>query len=183
MFLRGSLSESRITSGPAMLRKINLRDCVPLMVNVIRERGEKRDVQTALKGAGGGNAPSSACAAVLPDSGARSIDPIWHRCPADRHPDRVSTEAVVAQIYPATEYFCAPSCESAHRRHSVRQTNGKGRKDSPVRRLARAEMQRLAETLSLGSQIILDGACLLLGFGPLLRERLTLFWLRLLCSL
>ena len=43
MFLRGSLSESRITSGPAMLRKINLRDCVPLMVNVIRERGEKRD--------------------------------------------------------------------------------------------------------------------------------------------
>ena len=35
-----------------MLRKINLRDCVPLMVNVIRERGEERDVQTALKGRG-----------------------------------------------------------------------------------------------------------------------------------
>ena len=25
--------------------------------------------------------------------------PFWHRCPADRHPDRVSTEAVVAQIF------------------------------------------------------------------------------------
>jgi len=86
------------------------------------------ELQVALKGRGGGNAPSSARAAVLPDSGARFIDPIWHRCPADRHPDRVSTEAVVAQIYPATENFSAPPCESAHRRHSVRQTNGEGRK-------------------------------------------------------
>ena len=34
---------------------------------------------------------------------------------------------MVAQIYPATENFSAPPCERAHRRHSVRQTNGEGR--------------------------------------------------------
>ena len=48
--------------------------------------------------------------------------------------------------------------------------------DSPVRGLARAETQLLAETLSLGGQIILDGACLLLGFGPLLRELFQSFF-------
>ena len=31
-------------------------------------------------------------------------------------------------------------------------------------------MQLLADTLSLGDEIILDRACLFLGFGPLLRE-------------
>ncbi|MGB7790908.1 MAG: hypothetical protein WBL39_06825 [Terrimicrobiaceae bacterium] len=48
--------------------------------------------------------------------------------------------------------------------------------DSTVRGLARAETQLLAETLSLGGQIILDGACLLLGFGPLLRELFQSFF-------
>ena len=35
---------------------------------------------------------------------------------------------------------------------------------------ASPEMQLLTDTLSLSGEIILDGACLFLGFGPLLRE-------------
>ena len=37
-------------------------------------------------------------------------------------------------------------------------------------------MQLLADTLSLGDEIILDGACLFLGFGPLLRELFQSFF-------
>ena len=36
--------------------------------------------------------------------------------------------------------------------------------------LARPEMQLLADTPSLGGEIILNGACFFFGFGPLLRE-------------